>query len=1110
MPARFCTECGAALPEGAKFCPGCGTRVAPAAPAAAPSPPDGAADPDAPTFVQPIETPPVPPELAARYADARAALRGDRREVVVLFADLSGYTTLSESMDPEEVSILMHRLLGELASVIHKYEGYVDKYIGDAVMALFGAPIAHENDAERAVLAALEMLDVVERGNVGGRDLAIRVGLNLGEVVAAQIGAESRLQYTAMGDVVNVASRLEGRAETNSVLVSEPVHRRIAGRFETEEREPLELKGRKERVRAWRVLGYRESADPDPAGGAGTSGFVGRKEELARLAEVLEQVRSGEGAALVIEAEAGNGKSRLVSEALDRAGAGVRVVRTCFTPFPTPGSMPLEADLLRTLGADAATATDAPDDPLAARRERWGRIARALAEAAVAGPTLLLLEDVHWADETSRELVEFLLPEARESGVGVLATARPPAGPPLEDFPTLALGPLGDADARALLGDRWDELAPRVRKDLLRLSEGNPLYLEELARAVAEAGSGAEVPGTLQALIRSRVDRLAAPVQRLLQMAAILGHRFPEGLLARMWALEAQPVAFADGLVKLEAAGFLDPPDDDQRRFHHALAQEVAYRGILKGVRRVLHESAARIGEEFFGETAARAEAPFFALHWWEAEQPDRAAPWLWAAGSDAAAAFDLATAETWLERAVEAIERAPGAIDDTATLAELHETAGTVFLQRGRMDEAEARYQALETLEGEGCAARGLELRGRVAWYRGRLDEARALFEEAHARLPADTGRIAADIHNDLGTVFLYAGDEAASREHHERALAIREELGDTVGMAKSLSNLGNLDVDLGDDLERAEALYRRALALAEEARDRTMQGTLLVNLSNALEERGRWAEAIEGYERAVLVAEEIGWTFMRLLSLLNIARCATSIGDLGRALRLLEGPLLKDADRVLEAANRVNLRSQAYEAYNRALMDERAAERLADGRRVAEEAGSEEVMDVITLDEGRLLAARGDWAGAEARFAEAAERAAALDHAVVETTARAHRARAAARAGLPPPHEPPAYEGPRAPLAALLAYLAADTAATRSPGADAARALEAAGEAASALGDPGLERSAFERAAETWEALAKPDAAEAARARAAAATMRIADSLPEDLRAEFLSRTD
>jgi class 3 adenylate cyclase len=198
---------------------------------------------------------------------------------VVLFADLSGFTALSERLDPEEVSLVMHGLLGELADVVYRYEGYVDKYIGDAIMALFGAPIAHENDAERAVLAALDMLKVTaRRSDDSDHLLSIRVGLNQGEVVAAHVGSESRQQYTVMGDTVNVASRLEGAAAPDSVLVSQSVYERIGSRFETEAVDPVTVKGKAEPLQAYRVVRYRPST---PAPTQATTPFVGRDEELA-------------------------------------------------------------------------------------------------------------------------------------------------------------------------------------------------------------------------------------------------------------------------------------------------------------------------------------------------------------------------------------------------------------------------------------------------------------------------------------------------------------------------------------------------------------------------------------------------------------------------------------------------------------------------------------------------------------------------------------------------------------------------------------------------------------------------------------------------------------
>ena len=305
--ARYCATCGETLSPNARFCGRCGAKVeadagtpmdvaAPGAPPAAPAEPE------------------IPPALRAKFESVKAELQGDRREVVILFADLSGFTSLSEAMDPEDVTLLVHRLLRGLSDVVYEHEGYVDKFIGDAVMALFGAPLSHEDDPHRAVLTGLAMQEVVARHNrASEQPLALRVGIHVGEVVAAHLGAGGRMQYTVLGDAVNVASRLEGRAEPGSVLVSESLYRRVAEQFEAQEVPPLALKGRAEPVRGYRIGGIRSA--PRAEREAETP-FVGRDAELARLGEFFVAVRDGRPARILIEAEAGGGKTRLVEEAL--------------------------------------------------------------------------------------------------------------------------------------------------------------------------------------------------------------------------------------------------------------------------------------------------------------------------------------------------------------------------------------------------------------------------------------------------------------------------------------------------------------------------------------------------------------------------------------------------------------------------------------------------------------------------------------------------------------------------------------------------------------------------------------------------------------------------
>ncbi|MCK5438709.1 MAG: AAA family ATPase, partial [Gemmatimonadetes bacterium] len=758
---KYCTECGTQLPARAKFCSECGTQVplldspsetAPAAPAAPPGPT-------------------LPPGLRSKFETARKELRGDRREVAVLFADIKGFTSMSEVMDPEEVTLLMNPLLMSLADAVYDYEGYVDKFMGDAVMALFGAPLAHENDPERAVLAGLGMLEIIERHSQSSDvPLALRVGINVGNVVAAQLGSEMRLQYTVLGDTVNVASRLETAAEPNTVLVSETVYQRISDRFVAEEVPPLTLKGVSEAVRAFRIVGYEESTAETRFE---RTPFVGRDEEITTIQAFLQRAWESEGGALIIEAEAGTGKSRLVQEALARTEADHRVIEIGFTPIRLPGQRPPPTELfcqlcaetngqspreraLALLGAggeahragveslareaNLQAASDAEtEDPQLARENRWLAIAALLEAAAREQRVTLVIEDVHWADEATQEFLAFLLPTLVHRPVAALVTSRPLESRPWlpEKVEWLEVAPLDDETAEELLGDLLDDLAPEDRRDLIERSAGNPLFLEELIRALGETAGQADapttVPGTLQGLIMSRIDRLSPPLQMLLQTAAVLGNRFSTSLLGLLYALEQQPVSFEDALTSLEGQGFLEADGDNQFRFHHALMQEVAYSGLLVRVRRVLHESAARIGEDHFADRI-EAEAEFFSLHYWRAGQPENAAPHLWVAGRVAARSYDMPRAEKYLQRAATALESNPEVIPDASERAAFNETFGTVLIYRGDFETAETWFQRLEELgESEGqrtWVARGVERRGRVAWYRGKLDEAIQLFE--------------------------------------------------------------------------------------------------------------------------------------------------------------------------------------------------------------------------------------------------------------------------------------------------------------------------------------------------------------------------------------------
>ncbi|HJR52115.1 MAG TPA: adenylate/guanylate cyclase domain-containing protein [Gemmatimonadota bacterium] len=1131
----FCTECGSRLPEAAKFCPECGTKSAAAVAPPPPPPPE-------PT----VTVPPLPAELREKFDSVRSELQGERREVVVLFADLKGYTSMSEGLDPEEVTILMNRLLRELAAAVYEYEGYVDKFIGDAVMALFGAPLAHEDDPQRGILAGLRMLQVVQAHNEKSEyDLALRVGLNLGEVVAAHMGSEMNLQYTVVGDTVNVASRLEGAAEPNTVLVSEAVWKRVRRSFDGTEVPPLTLKGKSEPIRGWRVAGVRKERR-----GREETPFVNRAVELARLTAALERAESHAVGAIVILAEAGVGKSRLVREALARAAGNTRVLRLHFSPVRLPGYRPPSVELFAQLAAGLEEARDllGPDaeghahglaalsamaypdaaggevltgsgepsaevDPAAARQNRWLAIAALLRTVDSRQPVVLAVENVHWADEAAREFLAFLLsPDARVH-VGALLTARSTDLTWLPDtVERMPIGPLEQDAAESMLGALVEDLPPEERRELIRRSAGNPLFIEELARALAETGgTGRAVPSMLQGLIMSRIDRLDPPFQHLLQMASVLGLQFPLPLLGSMYSLETESMGFEEALAGLEERGFLDRQGDNGG-FLHALVQEVAYGGLLMRVRRVLHESAARLGEERFADRR-EAEAAFFAHHYWHADLPGEAAPHLWIAGRSAAAGWNLPAAEQFLRHAAEAFEKSDRALEPEDA-ARFEETLGNVLLHRGSLDEAESWFGRLE-VRGRAAGfpeweARGIEYQGRIAWYRGRLDVAQEQFERGLTIITDDSPRVFADLHNDLGAVFYYRHDFDRAFASHSTALKLRRELDDRLGIAKSLSNIGNILLHLKEDFDGAEEHYRKAHETAVEIGDRQMQYSALNNLGLVELARGDWEAGLATFERAMSILSEIGWSYARFVTLQNQAWCEMELGRLADALRHLQ-LCHEKGEAVLEPVNRARTRSFLFDVWLHIGALDRASDMLESFRAMVDELGLAEEEEEIRLREGRWLAEHGRWAEAVEKFARTEEEAARQKATAVELIARAHGCRARARAGLPDIGAcDVGRAGANQPLAALVRYLLADAAVTREPRAEQDVELSAVLELADSLRMAPLVMACANRLGILRDALGDGEGARTAFARAAAAADALASGLPLDLREIFESRPD
>ncbi len=590
-----CTNCQTENPEGARFCMNCGQPVSASTPV------------DDARLTR--LTSATPAQLAKKVREA-AHLAGERRTVTALFVDVVDSTALTNQVDPEDWAAIMNGAFDRFYPAIYRYEGSIARLLGDALLAFFGAPVAHEDDAVRAVRAALDLLEaareyaplVRERYGV---EFAVRIGLNTGRVVVGQVGSDLRYEYAPMGGAVNLAARMQTAARPMSVLISEHTNGFVAPLFETQGAGPIEVRGHDKPVQAYEVQGAK--AEPGRLRGlAGLqSPMVGRQAELEALLQLCEAVQAGLGRAALVVGEPGLGKTRLIAEwkaaveadphhhdppplwvegrclsygqgmayhlLIDLLRSLIGVPDMAEEPETRAALMALTDDLfgdealevypylghLLLLKLDGgALERVRPLDPQALQTQYLAALRKLLQAATSRQPLVVVLEDLHWADPSSTELLVRLLPivsavpmllclvtrAERDAPSWRLVTAvREAMGGSLTE---IALGALSEEDSRQLVANllEIEALPEEMRSLILKKAEGNPFFVEEIIRMLIDRGAiirgdggwraGAEIdririPDNLEGLLMARIDRLPDEAKHILRVAAVIGRQFP-------------------------------------------------------------------------------------------------------------------------------------------------------------------------------------------------------------------------------------------------------------------------------------------------------------------------------------------------------------------------------------------------------------------------------------------------------------------------------------------------------------------------------------------------------------------------------------------------------
>ncbi len=935
----------------------------------------------------------LPGELADKMR-ATGHIEGERRQVTVLFADISGFTALSEQLDPEEVAAVTNEVLKDMAEAVYKYEGYVDKFLGDSVMAVFGAPIAHEDDAERALRAAIEMRERLERFNRSrmaklAEPLSLHIGVNTGMVVAGNVGSDLRISYTVLGDTVNTASRLEGASEAGQILVSRDTYRLAREAFTFLAVEPIRVKGKRNPLTVYEL--YRSRISPGKSRGLHdlSYAFVGREHDMAQLMDIFSGLKAGRGQTVVVSGEAGIGKSRLITEFkrditsreqvhwlegrclaysssvpygpfldLIRNHAGIRdeqsedaarrrldlAVNQFFPGNAEAKAIIANMMLLRLSSQEIDLLKGIQGELL--RQRIFGLMASFFAKLAEKHPTMLVIEDSHWADTTSLDLIEHLVPLTERMPLAIVCVSRTEASWASEPwiklttklrerhsdgFTNITLEPLselGSLDMTARLLSL--ESLPLALKELIaRRAEGNPFFVEELVRTLIERGAleqsedggweatrlieSVTVPDTLQGLLMSRLDRLPPETKWIAQQASVIGRIFLYRVLLHM---AERKTCVDDDLSCLETNELIRERarhPELEYMFRHALTQETAYQSLLAARRKELHCKTARAIEELFSDRIAE----FFIVigeHFLRGEAWERAFKYLIQAGDTAARLFARAEARLHYARALDALAHLPPAennrrskVDTLIKQVSVSWTSDSPEQNMARMSEAELLVQELPGPDGT----------------------------------PGSDQLRLARVRLRMGLIHFVSNAMPEAIRYYSQVLADAQKLGDPELLARSSSSIG-LVLWFQGHFSKSEPLLRQAITAFEQLGDWAEWINAVSYHGMALGSTGSYEEGLAQCQRAVARARELNYLSGIAGCFIRLSRIYADSGNLACT--------IETTGQAKEAAGQSGDRILVYFCYaNRSYAElcagqfEAAAESMAKCQAVAQELGGQ-----------------------------------------------------------------------------------------------------------------------------------------------------------------------
>jgi class 3 adenylate cyclase/tetratricopeptide (TPR) repeat protein len=737
---RVCPECNSSNPPQFKFCGECGHDLG---------------EPRESTvidFNQPQSY--TPKFLADKILTTRSSIEGERKLVTVLFADVANYTSIAEKLDPEEVHQIMDSCFKILMDEIHKYEGTINQFTGDGVMALFGAPVAHEDHGQRACYAALAIQRALEKYGErlrerSGLDFKMRIGLNSGFVIVGSIGDDLRMDYTAVGDTTNLAARIQQAAKPGQVWMSQATRAIVQDYFQEELVGEVPLKGKVQPQPIYRVVSERAGVRTRFEAGLvrGITELVGRRPEMEALRTAYQRAKGGEAQLVDVVGEAGVGKSRLIYEFQKSLGAEITFLTgVCLHYGRTINFLPM-VDIVRE-GLDIKEGMTEKDvgnrieekvtedlapvipfyrnllslkvddtkfkalNPEGRKFGTFEAVKNLLLAMSEKKPLVVFLEDVHWMDKISEEFFSYFSHCIPGHPILMLATYRPEGAPSWAQgshYQRVGLDTLSSNSSARLVRNMLGGLVldPELEQKIVEKTEGNPFFVEEIVRELLDRGDlvkagdryvckqpidQCEIPNTVQGVLAARMDRLSEDVKRTMQVASVVGKDFAYGLLKSIMELGEELRAYLTNLVGLEILYEKALYPELEYIFKHALTQEVAYDSLLKHRRREIHGRIGRTIEELYADRLEE-HYEILAHHYERSSNAGEAVKYLMLAGEKSNSNSASQAAREFFRRALEAAASAHITLDPE-TEVRVHQGLGSASRDIGDIDMAVAEYR--------------------------------------------------------------------------------------------------------------------------------------------------------------------------------------------------------------------------------------------------------------------------------------------------------------------------------------------------------------------------------------------------------------------------------